>query len=88
MSAFHRPRTGSIPAVSADIAAQQTRHFQSDSDFATDAASLDARILARTAAERRADRLLNRAMVAIAGTGALWVVIPAICMALAGGTPA
>jgi hypothetical protein len=67
------------PALSRDTGAIAGEHVQSPLHFA---------ITRRTEAERRFDRGLDLAGFAIALAGLLAIVLPAVCMALAGGTPA
>ena len=69
---------GPLDAAAMTIAAQQSVHFQSKGAFAT----------AGVARSAKARRTGDRLFVVLALTAALSVVLPAICMALAGGTPA
>jgi len=84
--ACHLDRAGIPPArpvSSADIGDEEGGHLQSDGDFA-----IAERIIARTTAfTRRSDRILTNIGFVIAGAGLIWLALPAICMALAGGTP-
>lgn len=59
-------------------------HFQSDGDFAT----LERWVARAQVANRRSDRLLTRVQIGLAAIGVAWAVLPALLMALVGGTPA
>lgn len=72
------------PVPSAPNRRDTGRQAQSDADFAT----VERCIAAAQALNRRSDRILTRIQIAIAATGVIWVGVPALCMWLAGGTPA
>lgn len=86
VTARHLDRAGNCdaarPVPSHASEGAKPGHFQSDSAFAP------AWLELTQAANRRSDRIINRVMIAIAATGALWVCLPAICAVLAGATPA